>query len=585
MILRLSLFTALFLIMYSLSGQLEWAVRPLLETPVFSFDPERCSQFVIVGERGESQRVMRPDGTFAFGGSAFKTIDAMDGCFHTGLNLNDQKIAFTADEWMITDDYDAVEMHTRSDLVIVQKGDLFGLVYLNGSLGLPLRYESIYRLKHGKYKVRLPSGEEQVLEIPEKLLSETSDDAATKPPYTRLLTNREIFREENEHENWSYFWGIKTLAGDTLLTADRYLGLRGASLEGHRVIVCKDVTNGKIGILDSTARVVVPFVYDEIKKTEMAGKYLVAQQKDTASLINWLGEEQASMVAPNLRPLSGTDLLIASFGNGVRLLNLELEPVLRDTFDEVYRGGTDKVFLKKGRLRGIYSNRTGLYTKPRFTRLGGPFARAVLPVAEALKIGFYDAHAGKMLTPFAYDKVKGEGGFFHASKFRQDTLMKNGKTFTKRRVENYLLDLKGKPLIGPSPHLIKHVTKSIYAEYWSKDTVMLYDFEQETTQMIAGKGVKVGPQVVRRSANDFVLTTEQARKKNPRSFTSLRELKGTKLFVYPKDDKYGLMTVDEQLSPAQFSTVKLLSPERGVKVELDGKWGVLRVPEAYRTKQ
>jgi hypothetical protein len=583
MTIRTAIFTALFLWTNSLSGQLEWAVRPLLDTPYFYTSADKCDRFIIVGERGGSKRVMRYDGSFAFGGQSFKQIDFIGAnCFYSGKDLEGRQIAFTADEWMITDDYDAVDQYAQTTLVLVEKGELFGLVNLNGEVALPLGYESICRLKVGRFQVVLPDGEERILEVPETRIHDAGNRAAVQKLYAGLLTDREIFREEVEHKTRKWFWGIRKNDGEVLLQANRYLGLKGVTLEGHRFITCRDGVDGKVGALDSTGQVTIPFIYDEITSRAIGDKYLVGHRNDTAFIFNWRGEVHSSIATKKLHPLMRNDLLTARIDGGVILLNQDLEPVLQDTFNEIYTSSPDKVFLKKGGLRGFYSVKTGLYTAPRFKKVGGPYARAALPVAEKSEIGFYDVHTGEMLTPFIYNEAKGLGGMYKADVLRVDTIVKAGRSFNKRYRDNYLLDVRGNPVIGPTPRSIKHVTGAIYQERWSKDTVMLYDFKKETSRMITGSEVKVGPQITRRAADDFVLTIELAREQDPRSFTSLLTLKNTRVIIYQENEKYGLMTIDKRLTEPRFSTIEAFIPREGVKVEIDGKWGLLRLPKAYQ---
>lgn len=568
---------------YLLTAQLSWIVPPVIEDTVFFYLPESAGDIVILGKKPTPQRLQRTDGSYLFGGQAFQYLQSTGASgIWSGRNLDDEPVVFNGQEVMLSDGYDELNNYYRTNILMTKKNDLFGLITSEGKVVRKPKFKNLRRKQQGLYLGEYPDGK-----LEEIIVSETDgltdqQRASTLRIHSSQLKDRIMVREKSGKRNYPY-WGMTDMEGNEVLPANRYYSNYNKMHFEQQVMVAIDSKNDKEGVLDKDGKVLVPFIYDKVSPYLVNGQYVVAEQADTTYLLDFNGQVKASTIGKKVFRAGSLPLVKEVKGKQYRLLNLDFQPVLPDTFSYISglfdEGGF--MMLKQGKKTRFFTTRTGVLSSRGFNKVNGSFALPPLAVRENKTFGLYDVYNDRYIIPPTYKSLYRNGDYFRSVYVERDTVRVTEDSMTVTATNIYQIFREdGTSLLGPTANSLTQVSGDIWQEIITKDSLVLHDVAVGKSKPLSKKQGKLINEIIAFEDGSYTFTADYLSGTQPLRYEFLdRKYKDHALRRYQRSGKFGLMRGSDIITEPIYDEIDLSFIRYGIKARVGDKWGVLALPE------
>jgi hypothetical protein len=579
------LFLALFLFnVASVSAQLEWVVKPIVEEDVFFYLPEQSTTHIIVGKKPNPQRLQRLDGSYAFGGQAFTRLQVVPSSgLWSGLTADEQPIIFNREEKVLSDKYDELNNYHRTNILMSKKNDLFGLIDISGKVIRKPKYKNLRRTARGEYLGELPNGQKEVIEVDETDGMTDKRRASSIRSNSSKIKGRIVFRKKSLKRNWP-FWGMTDMEGEVILPADRYYSNTQKMHFEEQIMIAIDSKNDKEGVLNKDGKVIVPFIYDKVDHHLLNSRYFITQRADSTYIVDFTGKELVSAEGKGYYPVHDEPLVKEIKDKKARLLNLQLEEVIPGEYRSIKSpiGKSGFFILGRDKKYGFYALPSGNLIAPRFEKTIGPFTRAPLSVKEDGKFGIFDVTGDRFILPPTYNNdLRRHGDYFVGSNYRKDSIKKSDGKFRPIKILTYYLHQNDGTLVyGPSGNKITSLGGDLWNERVGKDSLRVYNFVTNSNHLFTNKGTKVLGDIIKFSDEEYCFTSDFLEDPLAERYELLdKKHKDHSLRRYKLSGKFGLINGREEITPPLYDEIDLKFITYGIKAKVDGKWGVLAKPK------
>ncbi|MTB49625.1 WG repeat-containing protein [Lewinella sp. W8] len=574
-------FLALFLVLPGLlSAQLDWLVEPTLETPDFHYGLTAQSGWVLVGDRTSGVTIQNARGEVQLDGRSFRQLQYMpQNETWTGLDAEGNRVLFTSDGRFLSEGYDQFNRYYRTNVILVQRDELFGLLDTDGTEICPPRYTDMRRLGRGRYWGRRPNGQMDTLRVKETDGRTAEERASALRINSGQIRDRIMISAPGKKRNHRY-WGWTSMDRDTLLAPNRYYSNYNNMLYAQQVMIATDSHNDKVGVLNHEGTVLIPFQYDEIAYSLIDQRYFSAVQDGELVLLGLNGKEVWRGQGESLTSM--LHLPYARFSlseGGVQLWGMDFTPILPDTFQEVWSPVSPNTWfiLKKNGRYGTFSHASGHYEVPKYDRIRGPYLAPRIIGQRRDSFWLFDPQTGTCTPDRPFRSLKRIGQLYQATEVRLDSTLQGGVMRPRSKQVFYLLDTLGREVRGAYDYPTTHLHGNVYLERpGGQDSVILHDFDRGIHRTIVGREATFYENVVRLGDSTYYYLDDFFYGKAEREFTFLDTKKGEALKRYGEGGKYGLVRDGVRLTAAVFDEIDPKWSDRGIRVRYRGKWGVLR---------
>lgn len=561
-----------------LFAQLEWLVEPIIEFEEFYYSPDHNPNLIFVTHPTKKKGVLRTDGTYLFEPQTFTRLRYVSGSgLAYGMTEDKKTIVFNNDEKIISAQYDELNSFYRTNIVMVKKDGLFGLIDHTGKVIRKPTYKRMKRERRGLYKGTKSDGSIDRIEVGESDGLTPAKRARSREINISKIKDRIIFSAPSKKRNARYY-GFTDMKGNVILPADRYYSNYNKMIYEAQLMIAIDSESQKHGVLDKDGQITVPFIYDDIANTPAGNQYLVAQKDNTYFLLDFDGKVHKTTQAEKFYPLGENPFVVAEHDKKKYILNLDLEKVVPDGLDDIWPSSKrDWTIVAIGDKKGFFSFRTGKYTAPQFVDIGKPFIYDDIGVKKDKHFALYKIHAGAYQTEAIYEYIKREGDYYVKRTKQVDSVLVDSVYQLKTTRWYTVSDSNQQVILGPSSHPISRLQGNIYIERIGTKELFLYDIKTGEKRWRADKSTSLFTNNVGRYVNGSSWFIDDVFKDQPPKYEYLSTKITDNLRIFKNDGKCGLIHKKQVVQEAIFEDIKMIN-EGMIKAKIDGKWGILKNP-------
>ncbi len=621
---RISVIIILLFWVSDLSAQLKWLVEPFAEEEKFFKKHEYSREFFELVNKFAKQGILKPNGEFVFGDKTLIYIKYISdqGLLYGKTKRGEHYLLNNKGE-IISDGYDLLNIWYHTNFILAKKDDLFGLIDTSGQVVVPLKYRTLLRDTLGLYKGILENGNKEDVKVKEYPIHPIASmhERAIKRESSKIK-DRIIISHTTQDKKTSY-QGFTNMQGDTILAPDRYkISIAQMNYE-KQIMTALDTHTEKYGMFDKDANHLIPFEFDEI--TEFIwdevpeNQYVIAQKDSLYYLFNLDGSKKDSIIAEEISPIRYREkideynrshfrylpLFSVKIDGKYQLMNDNFEPIIEGEFDNLGKGaglGSNQwIFADIDSLRGFYSLKTGKYTPPQFVGISRPFRTHILGVKKDKLFALYDVHKGEYITEALYNEISKVGEYYMGKSYVIDSTLKSferqniiykilfsrddflpDSIYRKKKVSEYLLmDTTGQVIHGPIRRKFVHKIGDVYGAGDHHNLYELWDFKKGINKNLENIGKRTFENnVIQLKEGGLCFIDDLLYLNNPPIFEDLAGKMKEELRVYKQNGLWGLMHDKKIVAKAQYDKVEILGGRGVIRVQKDGKWGLLKNPYA-----
>ncbi len=566
-----------------LSAQLEWEVPPVIEDSIFFYHPESSGEIILTETQDKTQRLQRTDGSFLFPGQVFKRLQSYGASgVWSGLTPDEELIVFNRDAVVLSAGYDDLNAYYRTNILMTKKNNLFGLITADGEVVRQPVFENLRRKKRGLYFGEYPDGRTEDIEVEETDGLSDAQRASNLRIHSRQIKDRVMVKRKSGKRNYPY-WGMTDTNGQEVLPADRYYSNYNKMLFEPQMMVAIDSKNDKEGVLDKDGKVLIPFIYDKVNYAVVNKQFFVAARADTSYLLSFDNQVKSYIVRKQLFRVGDHPLIMEKSGKQYRLVDLNLTPVLPDTFSYISapfdKGGF--LMLTKNKKTRFFLPATKRLSTKVFNKVNGSYALPPLAAREKQYFGLYDVYTDQYILPPTFDVLQRKGSWFRGVFIQRDTVRITGDSIVVQTAKlQQVFREDGQPVIGPTQHELSLLTEDIWMERINRDSMVLHNLASNQQRAFTKAQGTIKKDIIAFADGTFAFSADYLANDQPTFYDFLdNKARDHGLRRYKSEGKYGLLLDGVPICPPLYDYLDIRSINFGIKARLGTKWGVLAKPE------
>jgi len=545
-----------------LIGQLEWILEPVVEYENFTYKPEHSKEVLTIKGKNRQYGIQLKNGKYLY---KVGTIKKAEFIYGTGsffcISSTGDTIIINSKGKVISNDYQKIDFKYHTNLFIVEKDGVMGIIDTSGIEVVDLKYKSIQKKKKGNYIGKLPDGTIENIklhETNEKFVSKIFENKA------RAL-NRKVVRKKTDIPRGFYItYGLINMEGDTIIKLDQYKFHSNSIDVNSKTIVTFDIKTKKYGIMDADGAIVLPFEYDKINPKTMKFGYVICKKGDTYYNYKLDGSLNSSFTGSEIIKYKNQPYFYFKKGKHFYIIDSLFNNVIPFGVDRIINPDKSLSFssFNLNKKFGFYSFKSGFVTEPQFKNLSY-LANGNVSVKENEKFAFYNPHNGKII--YKQNHFLQRGSYYYVENKVKGERFKYTYSFYD---ENFNL------IFGPVENIVHFLEGDFILENFSKKTKKIHN-------LATGKSIETNNKVYYKYNDILQLGYEQycflshCMDPDREIFTSIK-YKENGIYIVQKNGKYGIYKDGKQIEPPRFNDLKY-NYETFI-VKLNGKWGILDNP-------
>ncbi len=578
------IFFSLFILFSNKShSQFEWALNPIMETSNFIYRPEVNENYIeLIVEGGKKEGVLNKQGEVILDPNEFQKINFVPGNeIVRGVKADGKVVLMNKSRKIIGNEFDEVNPYLETNLILVRKKNVWGIMDTSGVTIVKPRYRRINKISRGKLKGTLADNSEELFQVEETSGMNPHQEDKQLKLHSSKMKDRIMINSKSDRVHYD-FWGFTNMSGDTLLSPNRYYSKYHMMKYDEQVLIAIDSRTDKQGVFDKDGKIIIPFQYDKINHL-LYYNHFIAKLDGKYGLLDMKGNIVLPFDHYYISPTFKNNYLTTRKSKRVTLLDSNFQKVYEEDVKLVSKITGQIIRLFDGKHFGFYSLKTKRLTKPRFKRIMNS-TQGVKIVAAQRNFGLFDIHSGKMLTEMKYKHLEQKGNFFYGDYLFRDSILEDSvyKKFNVSRRD--LLNPKGEVLYSPTRTSLTFITDDIvhfkvFRQY-SSDSSWIIDFATNQKIFITGEnytyyssGKEENSCKVLEIDKRFYFLDDLLNGNN-KSFSFIGRLKEG-LRVYRKDGLFGFIREKEIITPPIYDKIGSFNKDL-IAVKYKGKWGILK---------
>lgn len=573
----------------TLNGQINWILEPTQDSKQFVTPMIKNFDFVIVKYDDSTSKVVDQKG---------KTLIERDSIIWPAwfgpddrgiiLKVKGEKVKFyNRDFKCIIDDADRIDQSYRFNTITTTKNGLLGLMDLEGNVLIEHKYKLLKRINIGKFRAIKDDGTKTVLTIEDKPISEYFKN----PTYNGTTLYKTSF--ENNPA-----LGMLNQNGDTIQLKDKYYAYtyyRYPDLIKDSLLIVKTINTKKLGLISLSGELVLDTIFNSIKNVDSSPN-LFNVTKGTSRSVFDLRTKKTTKYGFEDAYVYTNDIRVKKGGfHGILDLegNIEVPPI----YNSIRKRESGYVFTRNDSVF-VFSKKLNAFSKDTFDlyKNSGTY---IYILGKNKKYCLYDGINLNYITDTTFSKIKKVGNYLECTYYTYDTTyydppreIKNRKgevtrTYSKktREVRNYkFFNLKGELIYGPIPRELKTLNKTYSKHYIPKtDSVAFVNTKTFQVQKFLSSEVdnvkfskhNNGKEIIRADTSHYILDHYLDPSIDAIPYDALICKKRSPVFIYKKNDKFGLLTKETVLTKPIFDSIERRTDT--FIVEVNGLYGLLAV--------
>lgn len=565
------------------SAQLEWLIDPIIEYDNFAYYPHINEDFIIVKPTSGKTGIINKELEIICHPDSFANIQFTEGNgVWKGFKKGRKPVYFNNSGKVLSEAYDRISNTYRTNVLMIQKDKLFGLIDTSGNVIQKPIFKDIKRVERGVYEGTLPNKKVKTITLEETNGKSPRQEKKSIQINSQQIKDRIVFNRPSGKRNFRY-WGMKDTNGNVVVKADRYYSNYNKMHFEQQIMIAIDATTDKHGVIDHQGKIIIPFEHVKIKPALFAGKMVVAINEGKYGAVDFNNETMLPFEYEMIFPSQDDNIAIITKSGKTGVVDAEFNPILPMEYESIHKLNDHILQLKKDGFIGFYSLKTNKLTKPRFTKTRN-LSKGTHSVTEYQQLGVLDVHSGTMLTDTIYKSIKRKNDYFLVETLYYETIKADTTTREVSRVRHAVLNARGEEVFVPGRAPAGYLINDLFVTRTAKnDTVIVRNLKLNTQKIFKGEGMVFkkdeanhGILPVTQIQKNRYCFTDELLKPNPEIYEFIGPKKDN-IRIYKKEGMFGLIYEKQPITGAIYEAIKDIAKGM-VKVKLNGRWGVLKNP-------